>query len=813
MSKKESKKPKTLKQLRGLYTSYAANMARFPAIYTELAEQLGVSEEAVAKAEIGFIPVDEWDHQAWAFPERTAKGDVIGIQERLDSGKKYAVSGSKRGLAYMVDRDVSQYKEDDGWERTSADYPCPLCGHPDGCMYPEGEYDNPNAVICVKTKTGATKEMGLGHLHVLDPVRQKLRIQNYSALLPSEHPVLIVEGWTDVLAAYDVGFVAVGRPSSSSSKTYPDLVKLLRGRDVVIMGENDAGTGVEGMEATFDRLRIEHRITRLTTLMPPTEFKDIREWVKGGLTETELIAYIDKQCKWSENSSNPLEERLNDVRDNCKEQHKRRAALTSILCEELGKSGKFIKTKDQRAFYFYNADHKLYEIHQDKRPWRILLADLAGLNKGGADYNYIQHGLWNHALTRGEESDIWQFVRHQDDKLYISRFDGTMYVLNGESIQTANNGKDGVLFLDRAEWGPWEIEEQGDFTLQEFVNQINFDVEEVSDDNPTLEEYRQLFTTTLLSTFFIDELPTKPIVLFRGERGSGKTSTIRRTGKLLFGPAFDVKALPNKQDGFQAMISSHFLVGLDNVDTSVHWLNDTLAIISTGGTYSTRLLYTTNEELELTARCFAWLSARTPQFNRDDVSSRLLIFRVLEIDEGMKIPEKRLFNQINEHRNALLGEILPQLNKIVGYLAAHDTGDDTVQFRLADFAVLGKAVWAALGDQEDVEAWKRILVKMEAQQDEFTVEGDTLIDAIQEWMGDAEEAGPLTPAELFKQLKDITAESKMDFEFKNSKSLGIHLRQIRVMLETRCGIEIVESGVKKRTKFRTFRKVAAEEVL
>lgn len=272
-----------------LYSTYATNTARYPALYAELATQLGVSVESVTKAEVGFIPVDEHGNQAWAFPERNAKGEVVGIQERLIDGKKYAVKGSKRDLAYMVSHDTTQY-EKSPWERVSAEHPCPLCGHPDGCLYPEGEYDNPNAVICVTTETGSTKQMELGWLHILDPARQKLLIQNYSILLPSDHPILVVEGWSDVLAAYDLGFTAVGKPSGSSKSK--DLPNLLNGHNVVVIGENDAGAGKAGMESTFTKLRA--KCPECIKLMPPEGVKDLRQWLGRGLTQEELLEYIKK---------------------------------------------------------------------------------------------------------------------------------------------------------------------------------------------------------------------------------------------------------------------------------------------------------------------------------------------------------------------------------------------------------------------------------------------------------------------------------------------------------------------------------------
>jgi P4 family phage/plasmid primase-like protien len=156
-------------------------------------------------------------------------------------------------------------------------------------MYPEDEYDNPNAVVCVTTKTGSTKQLGLGWLHIFDPARQKLMVhQNYSILLPSDHPILVVEGASDVCAAYDLGFTAVGKPSATSKSK--DLIELLSGHRVIILGENDAGAGRDGMESTFAQL--QPKCPECTKLMPPTGIKDLRQWLAKGLTQAELLGYI-----------------------------------------------------------------------------------------------------------------------------------------------------------------------------------------------------------------------------------------------------------------------------------------------------------------------------------------------------------------------------------------------------------------------------------------------------------------------------------------------------------------------------------------
>lgn len=267
---------------------YTANMARFPALYDELAGQLSVSATSVFKLGAGFLPVDEQGNWVWTFPERNAKGEVIGVSKRLQTGAKYMVKGSKRGLMYVVDHEVHQQTQTQ-WIRVSKDKHCPLCDKPDGCLYPEGEHKNPNAVICVHISTGAAKAMELGYLHILDPARQKLHVQNYSLLLPSDHPILIVEGASDVCAAYDLGFTAIGRPSAASKSR--ELLDLASGQKCVILGENDAGAGKAGMESAFAQL--QNVSPGCTMIMPPEGVKDLRQWKEKGLTQTELLEYIE----------------------------------------------------------------------------------------------------------------------------------------------------------------------------------------------------------------------------------------------------------------------------------------------------------------------------------------------------------------------------------------------------------------------------------------------------------------------------------------------------------------------------------------
>ncbi|TKJ34639.1 MAG: hypothetical protein CEE38_17365 [Planctomycetes bacterium B3_Pla] len=203
------------KDVSELHEVFTHNMTMFPALFGKLADQLGVSVASLHAVDVGIYPVDELGNCAWTFPERDDEGNVIGLSKRLMDGAKYMVKGSERGLTYAVNHEQQQSApyEKREWARVSVDKPCRICSKSDGCMYPEGEYDNPNAVVCVHVSEGSDRPLSdnaPGYLHIIDKQRAP-RTGTNSPLLPSPHPVLIVEGASDVCTAFDLGFVAVGQ--------------------------------------------------------------------------------------------------------------------------------------------------------------------------------------------------------------------------------------------------------------------------------------------------------------------------------------------------------------------------------------------------------------------------------------------------------------------------------------------------------------------------------------------------------------------------------------------------------------------------
>lgn len=267
----------------------------FAAMREHLAEELGVSPASIEQLGVGY----DYRHQAWVFAERNATGDIVGLSYRYGSGRKTMAPGfkQKRGLVYALNQDYEKGAKryapgQHNWARVhDVSVDCPVCGKPDGCLVSAENPSDPSAAICIRPegKLGANADLGdSGHLHILKPEGKVSRKAN--GILPhSNLPILVVEGASDVLAAMSLGYVAIGRPSAQAGMELLSQMPLA-GREVWIIGENDAGAGKEGMEKAYAVIHDLAKVTRC--VMPPEGIKDLRAWYKTGIDCQALADYV-----------------------------------------------------------------------------------------------------------------------------------------------------------------------------------------------------------------------------------------------------------------------------------------------------------------------------------------------------------------------------------------------------------------------------------------------------------------------------------------------------------------------------------------
>ena len=287
------------KKLERLLEAYQSNV--YPAMLDDLAGHLGVTKDSLLNLDLGWAPIvpfkkgDNFDGW-WVIPERDHAGVITGLSLRSQKDFKVMYPGSKHGLTYAVNPDHEAGQEayrpgPQNWIRTmDAEVDCPVCGKPDGCLVHSENPDDPQAAVCIRTKS--ERKLRFGYVHIL---KEQGNLTGGSPLLDSDLPVVVTEGMTDAAAAMDMGFVAVGRPSNLAGME--TLKTLLRGRKVIVVGENDRkpdGTepGREGMIAAFQVLRSVCKDLKM--IMPPEHVKDLRQWKNtDNITAEEFLTFAD----------------------------------------------------------------------------------------------------------------------------------------------------------------------------------------------------------------------------------------------------------------------------------------------------------------------------------------------------------------------------------------------------------------------------------------------------------------------------------------------------------------------------------------
>ncbi len=109
-----------------------------------------------------------------------------------------------------------------------------------------------------------------------------------SDTMTNNDPVLIIaEGASDAIASHSIGFQnAVGRPSCTGGTQHlVALVRMRKPASAVIVSDNDE-PGIRGANSLAGTLSLYCRETRVIT--PPTNFKDLRQWVAAGATRADV---------------------------------------------------------------------------------------------------------------------------------------------------------------------------------------------------------------------------------------------------------------------------------------------------------------------------------------------------------------------------------------------------------------------------------------------------------------------------------------------------------------------------------------------
>ncbi len=184
-----------------------------------------------------------------------------------------------------------------------------------------------------------------------------------------------------------------------------------------------------------------------------------------------------------------------------------------------------------------------------------------------------------------------------------------------------------------------------------------------------------------------------PVLVLQGEQGSAKSSTARLLRSLIDPNKSPLRSPPGEIRDIMIAAQNSWLVAFDNVSYLPPWLSDALCRLATGGGYSTRELYSDDQEKIFDATRPILLNGIDAVVIRGDLIDRSLVLQLPEIRIRAK-PEKELWKSFHEAQPRISGALL---DTVSGALRNAPNVSISELPRMADFAIFATAAEESLG--------------------------------------------------------------------------------------------------------------------
>lgn len=640
-----------------LLEAYQSNC--YPPIVAALADDLRVTPDSIRRLGVGYVPAvpfkdkktgeEVWNYQGWfSWPERDAAGKLTGIGLRnKDNGSiKLMVQGSSHNLIYELNPDYIEQQEQDAIDDGGWDYPspCPVCKNVNETKWC-AIASNGAVCFCHREAKGSIRTRHDGaHLHILDATLYKGNQKPSHPLIDNGGPVVVIEGASDLLAAMDLGYVGVGRPSATAK--IEELCKLLKGRSVIVVGENDRKKdgrwpGKEGAEKTAVALA-KAGCPSVMLVFPPAEVDE-----KGEPKKADLRSFYSGNAEVSRLSREQFDKYV--AKEGLKVEAPKfdRAAVPAgdeFFFDADDEEALYIRTKAKGDIY----DNVKISSKKYARLIRTRLLNETGSVAKKTEIDDIVNTHLGLAEASGKPYPTFRRVAWVDDRVYLDLADAErrVVIVTPDGWETVPD--DGAVRFIRARKMlalPPPVEGGSLDQLRPFVNLPH-------------ERDWVLACAWLLSVF----LPSngdggRPILYGHGEQGSAKSSSCRRLRDLIDPAGVKDTTIPDSEKRLLITARAKHVIAFDNVDDISPTMANALCRLSTGAGHEDRELYSDDDVASFSLSRSLILNGIVEDFaQRADLRDRIISVRFPPLQD--KPSNKRLRPGYEAARPGALGALL-----------------------------------------------------------------------------------------------------------------------------------------------------------
>jgi hypothetical protein len=149
-----------------------------------------------------------------------------------------------------------------------------------------------------------------------------------------------------------------------------------------------------------------------------------------------------------------------------------------------------------------------------------------------------------------------------------------------------------------------------------------------------------------------------PVLAIAGEQGSAKTVLSKILRAIIDPNVAPVRTLPRDERELFIAASNAHVLAFDNLSGLSPWLSDTFCRVASGGAFSTRRLFTDQDEILFTAARPVILNGIEDIITRPDLADRSILLMLAPIGEHQRRSEHALWRDFELARPQILGALL-----------------------------------------------------------------------------------------------------------------------------------------------------------
>lgn len=211
------------------------------------------------------------------------------------------------------------------------------------------------------------------------------------------------------------------------------------------------------------------------------------------------------------------------------------------------------------------------------------------------------------------------------------------------------------------------------------------------------------------------------------EQGSGKSKAQHYLRELIDPNQVNLRGRPKAVEDVYIGAANSWLTSFENLSHLSEDMQDALCVLATGGGFASRKLFTNEEESAIAVRRPVVMNGISVLATRQDLVDRLVHVEIESLTPDQRKTEADLDALFNANRAAIFTGLLDLFAAALAKLP----GITLTKFpRMADFAQLGAAVYAARGVTNPAETFMRDYEGMRADAIHRTLDGSPLAAAI-----------------------------------------------------------------------------------